>query len=446
MALSYKKRGLTKEQIRQEEAAKARVGAWFLFMGLIMFALVLVQNAKADQLVHKFKSPSFNGMGTSSHYLTIENQEFSRKLTIKEEIKALQDEIEREKENSTLARFMRNRGTVMVPTTPVLGHWLKTKVFDVGYNEDNVGEYTAANGGEYPPVYCSELSCFENPFLDPNDLKSTIEALGGMEDPKVQREFLGKWTADCGMLWRHFDRRLHCVSFGDRGATAHGWVNVTQQAIRQVWAGWYPEGREPTFFLGQDFNYDPMSTSHLQVVCRHDRDARDPSNWVIYIHAEYQRSNISTEEYAEWLRAQPDLSGALIICDGSSFIDGNRGSRSSETGDADVMRRYGFDCSAPDYQNGRARNPEVRVRVNVMNRLMYTGADGRRLPRVMINMPLCEATIDAMEKELDNGTGRALKRAGSKFDKISGITDAATYGIYWIFRQIVDNEAEQAAA
>ena len=108
MTASYKKRRLTKEQIRQEEAAKARVGAWFLFVGLIIFALVLVQNAKADQIVHKFKSPSFNGMGTSSHYLTIENQEFSRKLTIKEEIKALQDEIEREKENSTLARFMRN--------------------------------------------------------------------------------------------------------------------------------------------------------------------------------------------------------------------------------------------------------------------------------------------------------------------------------------------------
>ena len=108
MSASYKKRGLTKEQIKQEEVAKARVGAWFLFVGLIIFSLVLVQNAKADQLVHKFKSPSFNGMGTSSHYLTIENQEFSRKLTIKEEIKALQDEIEREKENSTLARFMRN--------------------------------------------------------------------------------------------------------------------------------------------------------------------------------------------------------------------------------------------------------------------------------------------------------------------------------------------------
>tara|TARA_S200002703_G_scaffold128794_1_gene115631 strand:- start:24 stop:458 length:435 start_codon:yes stop_codon:yes gene_type:complete len=77
-------------------------------MGLIMFVGIVAINIKADQITHKFKSPSFNGVGTSSHYLTIENQEFSRKLTIKEEIKALQEEIEREKENSTLARFMRN--------------------------------------------------------------------------------------------------------------------------------------------------------------------------------------------------------------------------------------------------------------------------------------------------------------------------------------------------
>ncbi len=108
MTASYKKRGLTKKQIRQEEVAKARVGAWFMFVGLIIFALVLVQNTKADQIVHKFKSPSFSGIGTSSHYLTIENQEFNRKMSIKEEIKALQEQIERDKENTTLARFIRN--------------------------------------------------------------------------------------------------------------------------------------------------------------------------------------------------------------------------------------------------------------------------------------------------------------------------------------------------
>lgn len=77
-------------------------------IAIIFFTLLVSLTVEADQIVHKFKSPSFSGEATSSHYLTIENQEYSRKLTIKEEIKALQDEIEREKENSTLARFMRN--------------------------------------------------------------------------------------------------------------------------------------------------------------------------------------------------------------------------------------------------------------------------------------------------------------------------------------------------
>ena len=75
---------------------------------IFFFLVVLTNPLWADTITHKFKSPSFNGVGTSSHYLTIENQQYTRKLTIKEEIKALQDEIKREKENSTLARFMRN--------------------------------------------------------------------------------------------------------------------------------------------------------------------------------------------------------------------------------------------------------------------------------------------------------------------------------------------------
>ena len=102
------KKKMTKQELIEREAAKTRILAWIMFMGLIMFVAIISINIKADQIVHKFKSPSFNGVGTSSHYLTIENQEYTRKLTIKEEIKALQDEIEREKENSTLARFMRN--------------------------------------------------------------------------------------------------------------------------------------------------------------------------------------------------------------------------------------------------------------------------------------------------------------------------------------------------
>ena len=102
------KKKLTKKQLKKEESEKILITKIVVVIGIILIVGIFCQNLWADQIVHKFKSPSFNGQGTSSHYLTIENQEFSRKLTIKEEIKALQDEIEREKENSTLARFLRN--------------------------------------------------------------------------------------------------------------------------------------------------------------------------------------------------------------------------------------------------------------------------------------------------------------------------------------------------
>jgi hypothetical protein len=76
----------------------------FLFLFLISF----LEHLQADEMVHKFKSPSFSGIGTSAHYLTIENQQYTRRMTVKAEIKSLQDEIERDKENTTLARFIRN--------------------------------------------------------------------------------------------------------------------------------------------------------------------------------------------------------------------------------------------------------------------------------------------------------------------------------------------------
>ena len=95
-----------KEKNKKEDTTYIYRGV--VLIGFILFFGILVQNLAADQIVHKFKSPSFSGIGTSSHYLTIENQEFNRKMSIKEEIKALQEQIERDKENTTLARFIRN--------------------------------------------------------------------------------------------------------------------------------------------------------------------------------------------------------------------------------------------------------------------------------------------------------------------------------------------------
>ena len=62
----------------------------FTLVSIFLIALFSVVDVRADEMVHQFKNPSFSGIGTSAHYLTIENQEFSRKMTIKEELKAIQ--------------------------------------------------------------------------------------------------------------------------------------------------------------------------------------------------------------------------------------------------------------------------------------------------------------------------------------------------------------------
>ena len=90
---------------KSEKTSRNCKWCMFFWSMLIMFWSV---GSIADEIVFKFNSPSFSGIGTSSHYLTIQNQEFNRKEALKAEIKALQDQIERDKENTTLARFIRN--------------------------------------------------------------------------------------------------------------------------------------------------------------------------------------------------------------------------------------------------------------------------------------------------------------------------------------------------
>lgn len=83
------------------------LGKAFL-IGILVGFIFMSPFALATELVHKFKSPSFSGINTSAHYLTIENQERSRREQIKDDIEQQLREAERDAENTTLAKFMRN--------------------------------------------------------------------------------------------------------------------------------------------------------------------------------------------------------------------------------------------------------------------------------------------------------------------------------------------------
>ena len=76
-----------------------------LILGAVFLFVPVVQ---ADEIVHKFKNPSFSGIGTGAHYLTIENQEHARKKAIEDALEAARKAAQREEDNSTLAKFIRN--------------------------------------------------------------------------------------------------------------------------------------------------------------------------------------------------------------------------------------------------------------------------------------------------------------------------------------------------
>ena len=75
---------------------------------ITLILLLIPITSHSSEIQFGFKSPSFSGVGTGSHYLTIENQETSRKNAIKDALEAARKAAEREAENTTLAKFIRN--------------------------------------------------------------------------------------------------------------------------------------------------------------------------------------------------------------------------------------------------------------------------------------------------------------------------------------------------
>ena len=79
-----------------------------LGIGLVAILLLIWSVAQASQLTFQFHSPSFSGVGQSSHYLTIENLEKSRKQALIDKAEAEERRLENELKNTAIEIFRRN--------------------------------------------------------------------------------------------------------------------------------------------------------------------------------------------------------------------------------------------------------------------------------------------------------------------------------------------------
>ena len=76
---------------------------------IITIALLVVTiQVRAAELVHQFNSPAFNGVGYSSHILTIEQLESQRRKALADAAKSAADQAARDAKNTNLAKFLVN--------------------------------------------------------------------------------------------------------------------------------------------------------------------------------------------------------------------------------------------------------------------------------------------------------------------------------------------------
>jgi hypothetical protein len=112
---------------------------------LIILLFTAYTQVTASEMTFKFGSPSFSGNGKSSHYLTIENIEKTRKDAIKAQAKADADKLISDAKNTPIAKFKAN---IESRFYTALAKQITDNVFGADGLQQDSGTFTNPVGGE----------------------------------------------------------------------------------------------------------------------------------------------------------------------------------------------------------------------------------------------------------------------------------------------------------
>ena len=111
----------------------------------ILLFLFMISGVNASEVTFEFGSPSFSGSGKSSHYLTIENIEKTRKDAIKATEKAAADKVIADAKNTAVAKFKANLESRFYTA---LAKQITTNIFGADGLQQDTGTFTSPLGGE----------------------------------------------------------------------------------------------------------------------------------------------------------------------------------------------------------------------------------------------------------------------------------------------------------
>jgi len=111
----------------------------------ILLFLFMITSVNASEIVFDFTIPSFEGTGKSSHYLTIENIEKTRKDAIKAAEKAAKEKAEQDAKNTAVAKF---KAYLESRFYSALAKQITTNIFGADGLQQDTGSFTSPIGGE----------------------------------------------------------------------------------------------------------------------------------------------------------------------------------------------------------------------------------------------------------------------------------------------------------
>lgn len=321
-------------------------------------------------------------------------------------------------------RCMDTGGCVFGSTTPVQGHWAKEEVVSKGVSVEEAGDDD--------DVVWTHLSCFDNPWIDEEDIRRTIEALN--DERLVRRDVYGEWVPEGLALWEYWDGKALTFD-GDPRPEAHGFKNITEAVALKSRAWRRCKAKDLETVHGMDFNVKPMSLVSVQIVVHEGADETDPSNWILWVPHEVVR-NGGLLKFCDFLEgggaaqelglARDAFSRIAIACDttGAQTNDTMSAAHGTDKYASTLVgfcEERGHDARPCNYSaNGNPQNPGQLDCIALLSKLM-------REKRIRVHRARCKKLIHAFEAQEQTSDGRIFKEPGKFTDKLSGPSDACRY-------------------
>lgn len=120
------------------------------------------------------------------------------------------------------------------------------------------------------------------------------------------------------------------------------------------------------------------------------------------------------------------------ICDNSCFWQNDK-HRQNGVVSADYFKKWGYRAEmnqppAPNSKTGRARNPDIELRVALLNKLMHSDVDAGTHPRLYVS-PECSMLLRALK----NCKSKKVRHGYGPVGREAHITDSAGYVAWWAF-------------